>query len=721
MDNKIKEKFKKEILNENMISDAEIFKHVNEFYAASKEVFDTVDAILDDLDREFIEEMLDLERDIPHVEDEPDTIDHVMDLRAKFFKPTPREVIDARVAPMIANAPEPTITEREATEANYDDFWGDFFVGFDHEEDSSNRRAATGVVQSREDNALENTAVDYVHPIEGDGPVTSPSFSNIATSTRIVHASSVDVIDSNASVENMTTVEIDAVEGDGPVTSPSFSNIATSTRIVHASSVDVIDSNASVENMTTVEIDAVEGDGPVPSPSFSNIATSTRIVHASSVDVIDSNASVENMTTVEQIDAVEGDGPVPSPSSSNIATSTCIVHASSVDGIDCNASVESMSTVEIDAVESDGPVTSPSFLNILASTRNDRASSVYAIDSNSPVESTNAVEPINAIEGDGPPVTAAPVLDPIDSNPIDRTRQSDHTTGHVGRTDDDSDVFLNRVRRQRVITAITVATPDYNAESDIGLRLYTGRHIPVVVPIRTGPVPGVHAPDEHAPDEHIRDEHAPDEHAPDEHIRDEHAPDEHTPDEHIRDEHDRDINVSDEHICGEHVPDERIRDIHVLNEHVTVGSVPGGSVTGGSFPDGSVTGVSATDGSAPDGLAPNRSALGKSICDVHVSDVLIPAAAEPEVFQYYDFSDPTPVNAVQSSPENQKFDEILEAQRLIRDILNQVPTSQLFLRATTGHSSIAFSTFSNLWSFEILTVDPDEEDDERMTVSLVSG
>ncbi|XP_037048191.1 uncharacterized protein LOC119082716 isoform X3 [Bradysia coprophila] len=574
MDNKIKEKLKKEILNGNMISDAEIFKHVNEFYAASKEVFDTVDAILDDLGREFIEAMLDLERDIAHVdvEDEPDTIDHVMDLRAKFFKPTPREVIDARAAPMIANAPEPTITEREATEANYDDFWGDFFVGFDHEEDSSNRRAATGVVQSREDNALENTAVDYVHPIEGDGPVTSPS--------------------------------------------------------------------------------------------FSNIATSTCIVHASSVDVIDSNASVENMTTVEQIDAVEGDGPVTSPSFLNIATSTCIDRASSVDGID----------------------------------------------SNSPVESTNAV-----------PVTAAPVLDPIDSNPIDRTRQSDHTTGHVGRTDDDSDVFLNRVRRQRVITAITVATPDYNAESDIGLRLYTGRHIPVVVPIRTGPVPGVHAPDEHAPDEHIRDEHAPDEHAPDEHIRDEHAPDEHTPDEHIRDEHDRDINVSDEHICGEHVPDERIRDIHVLNEHVTVGSVPGGSVTGGSFPDGSVTGVSATDGSAPDGLAPNRSALGKSICDVHVSDVLIPAAAEPEVFQYYDFSDPTPVNAVQSSPENQKFDEILEAQRLIRDILNQVPTSQLFLRATTGHSSIAFSTFSNLWSFEILTVDPDEEDDERMTVSLVSG
>ncbi|XP_037048190.1 uncharacterized protein LOC119082716 isoform X2 [Bradysia coprophila] len=664
MDNKIKEKFKKEILNENMISDAEIFKHVNEFYAASKEVFDTVDAILDDLDREFIEEMLDLERDIPHVEDEPDTIDHVMDLRAKFFKPTPREVIDARVAPMIANAPEPTITEREATEANYDDFWGDFFVGFDHEEDSSNRRAATGVVQSREDNALENTAVDYVHPIEGDGPVTSPSFSNIATSTRIVHASSVDVIDSNASVENMTTVEIDAVEGDGPVTSPSFSNIATSTRIVHASSVDVIDSNASVENMTTVEIDAVEGDGPVPSPSFSNIATSTRIVHASSVDVIDSNASVENMTTVEQIDAVEGDGPVPSPSSSNIATSTCIVHASSVDGIDCNASVESMSTVEIDAVESDGPVTSPSFLNILASTRNDRASSVYAIDSNSPVESTNAVEPINAIEGDGPPVTAAPVLDPIDSNPIDRTRQSDHTTGHVGRTDDDSDVFLNRVRRQRVVTAITVATPDYNAESE--LRLYTGRQIPVVVPIRTGPVPGVHAPDEHASDEHIRDEHTPDEH---------------------------------------------IRDIHVLNEHVPVGSVT----------DGSVTGVSATDGSDPDGPAPNRSALDESICDVHVSDVLIPAAAEPEVFQYYDFSDPTPVNAVQSSPENQEFDEILEAQTLIRDILNQVPTSQLFSRATATHSSIAFALFSNMWSLEILTVYSDEEDDERMTVSLVSG
>ncbi|XP_037031223.1 uncharacterized protein LOC119070824 [Bradysia coprophila] len=720
MDNKIKEKFKKEILNENMISDAEIFKHVNEFYAASKEVFDTVDAILDDLDGEFIEAMLDLERDIAHVdvEDEPDTIDHVMDLRAKFFKPTPREVIDARVAPMIANAPEPTITEREATEANYDDFWGDFFVGFDHEEDSSNRRAATDVVQSREDNALENTAVDYVHPIEGDGPVTSPSFSNIATSTCIVHASSVDGIDCNASVENMTTVEqIDAVEGDGPVPSPSFSNIATSTRIVHASSVDVIDSNASVENMTTVEqIDAVEGDGPVPSPSFSNIATSTCIVHASSVDVIDSNASVENMTTVEQIDAVEGDGPVPSPSFSNIATSTCIVHASSVDVIDSNASVENMTTVEqIDAVEGDGPVTSPSFLNIATSTCIDRASSVDGIDSNSPVESTNAV-----------PVTAAPVLDPIDSNPIDRTRQSDHMTGHVGRTDDDSDVFLNRVRRQRVITAITVATPDYNAESDIGLRLYTGRHIPVVVPIRTGPVPGVHAPDEHAPDEHapdehIRDEHAPDEHAPDEHIRDEHAPDEHTPDEHIRDEHDRDINVSDEHICGEHVPDERIRDIHVLNEHVTVGSVPGGSVTGGSFPDGSVTDVSATDGSAPDGLAPNRSALGESICDVHVSDVLIPAAAEPEVFQYYDFSDPTPVNAVQSSPENQEFDEILEAQRLIRDILNQVPTSQLFLRATTGHSSIAFSTFSNLWSLEILTVDLDEEDDERMTVSLVSG
>ncbi|KAG4073114.1 hypothetical protein HA402_009533 [Bradysia odoriphaga] len=81
-------------------------------------------------------ELLNLERHVDHVEDEPNTIDHIMELRAKFFQPTPREEIDARIAPLLANAPKPNITERDTTDDGYDDFWGDFFDGISDDESS---------------------------------------------------------------------------------------------------------------------------------------------------------------------------------------------------------------------------------------------------------------------------------------------------------------------------------------------------------------------------------------------------------------------------------------------------------------------------------------------------------------------------------------------------------------------------------------------------------
>ncbi|XP_037041576.1 uncharacterized protein LOC119078220 [Bradysia coprophila] len=117
MDNEMKEKLEKDVDDGIEIPDEEMFTHTNEFFEATSEIIATMRDVMDDSDRDGIDELLDLERE--HIEDEPNTIDDVTDLGAKFFKPIPREVIDARIAPLLANAPEPTITEGHVEEEEH--------------------------------------------------------------------------------------------------------------------------------------------------------------------------------------------------------------------------------------------------------------------------------------------------------------------------------------------------------------------------------------------------------------------------------------------------------------------------------------------------------------------------------------------------------------------------------------------------------------------------
>ncbi|XP_037047221.1 uncharacterized protein LOC119082009 [Bradysia coprophila] len=130
MDNSFRKSFKQDIPagNSTTTSDDDIIAHTDDCVADMSDIIEEMRVLMDELDKDGIEALLDLERDVDRIEDEPKTIDHVMDLRAKFFKPTPREMIDRRIAPLLARAPEPTITERETTE-DYDDFWGDIFDG----------------------------------------------------------------------------------------------------------------------------------------------------------------------------------------------------------------------------------------------------------------------------------------------------------------------------------------------------------------------------------------------------------------------------------------------------------------------------------------------------------------------------------------------------------------------------------------------------------------
>ncbi|KAG4068223.1 hypothetical protein HA402_008864 [Bradysia odoriphaga] len=128
-----REAFKAAILAGNPITDEDVFENVDVYVDYVSDMVRNMNHFMDSLDP--LNELLDLERQVDHVEDEPNTIDHIMELRANFFTPTPREVIDARIAPLIANAPEPNITEREITDDGYDDdFWGDFFDGISDDE-----------------------------------------------------------------------------------------------------------------------------------------------------------------------------------------------------------------------------------------------------------------------------------------------------------------------------------------------------------------------------------------------------------------------------------------------------------------------------------------------------------------------------------------------------------------------------------------------------------